>query len=78
MPGTNAINYYAPTIFENLGLSSGATSLFATGIYGIVKMASCFLFLIFLADSLGRRKSFIWTGIAMWIAMFYLGKYLWV
>ena len=38
-------------------------------------MASCFLFLIFLADTLGRRWSFIWTGTAMAIAMFYLGFY---
>ena len=38
-------------------------------------MVSCFLFLVFLADSLGRKRSFIWTGAAMAIAMFYLGFY---
>jgi MFS family permease len=38
-------------------------------------MVSCFLFLIFLADTLGRKKSFIWTGFAMFFAMFYLGFY---
>lgn len=35
--GTNAINYYAPTIFENLGLSSNTTALLATGVYGVVR-----------------------------------------
>ena len=35
--GTNAINYYAPTIFSNLGLSSNTTSLLATGVYGVVR-----------------------------------------
>lgn len=38
-------------------------------------MCSCGLFLIFLADTLGRRWSLVWTGIAMGIFMFYLGFY---
>ncbi|CAK4034629.1 MFS quinate transporter [Lecanosticta acicola] len=75
MTGTNAINYYAPTIFTNLGITGNSNSLFATGIYGIVKMVSCGLFLIFLADTLGRRWSLIWTGTAMAVAMLYLGFY---
>ncbi|TKA82549.1 hypothetical protein B0A55_02285 [Friedmanniomyces simplex] len=75
MTGTNAINYYAPTIFTDLGVTGNANSLFATGVYGIVKMASCFLFLTFLADTLGRKKSFIWTGAVMFLMMFYLGFY---
>ncbi|KAF7189525.1 putative quinate permease [Pseudocercospora fuligena] len=74
MPLTE-INYYAPKIFTNLGITGNSNSLFATGIYGIVKMVGCGLFLIFLADTLGRRWSFIWTGAAMAIAMFYLGFY---
>ena len=75
MTGTNAINYYAPTIFDDLGVTGNANSLFATGVYGIVKMASCFLFLTFLADTLGRKISLMWTGAAMFIFMFYLGFY---
>ncbi|EMC90847.1 hypothetical protein BAUCODRAFT_127531 [Baudoinia panamericana UAMH 10762] len=76
MTGTNAINYYAPTIFKALGVTGNAQSLFATGVYGIVKMVSCGLFLIFLADTLGRKWSFIWTGLVMMTMMFYLGFYL--
>lgn len=75
MTGTNAINYYAPNIFTDLGVTGNANSLFATGVYGIVKMVSCFLFLVFLADTLGRKRSFIWTGVAMGIAMYYIGFY---
>ena len=75
MTGTNAINYYAPQIFTNLGIVGNANSLFATGVYGIVKMVSCALFLIFLVDTLGRKKSFIWTATAMGLLMFYLGFY---
>lgn len=36
-------------------------------------MASCAIFITFLADTLGRRLSFVWTGYAMGIFMFYLG-----
>ncbi|RPA72906.1 general substrate transporter [Ascobolus immersus RN42] len=75
MTGTNAINYYAPQIFENLGLSSTESGLFATGVYGLVKMATCAVFLIFVADSLGRRKSLLWTSIAQGLSMFYIGFY---
>jgi hypothetical protein len=56
MTGTNAINYYAPQIFSNLGITGNTNKLFATGIYGVVKMVTCAAFLIFGADSLGRRR----------------------
>ncbi|KAF5871095.1 putative mfs quinate protein [Botrytis fragariae] len=75
MTGTNAINYYAPKIFLNLGIDSTTSGLFATGIYGIVKMATCAAFLLLAADSLGRRKSLLWTSIAQGCAMFVIGFY---
>lgn len=75
MTGTNAINYYAPQIFESLGITGTSTGLFATGIYGIVKMVTCAAFLLFAADSLGRRRSLLWTSIAQGCAMFYVGLY---
>lgn len=74
MTGTNAINYYAPQIFKNLGLNGTESGLFATGVYGVVKMTMCACFLVFAADSLGRRKSLLWTSIAMGTAMFYVGE----
>lgn len=76
MTGTNAINYYAPQIFNSLGLKGNQNKLFATGIYGIVKMVGCFCFLIFAADSLGRRRSLLWTSLAQGAAMFYIGIYI--
>ncbi|ESZ94537.1 putative MFS quinate transporter [Sclerotinia borealis F-4128] len=75
MTGTNAINYYAPKIFLNLGVNSTTSGLFATGIYGIVKMATCAVFLLVAADSLGRRKPLLWTSIAQGCAMFVIGFY---
>lgn len=76
MTGTNAINYYAPQIFRALGLEGNEVKLFATGIYGIVKMVGCLCFLIFAADSLGRRRSLLWTSIAQGLAMYYIGLYM--
>ena len=34
--GVNAILYYAPSIFADLGLTGNTTSLLATGVVGIV------------------------------------------
>ncbi|EAU36194.1 conserved hypothetical protein [Aspergillus terreus NIH2624] len=75
MTGTNAINYYAPQIFKNLGVTGNATNLFATGVYGIVKMVGCAVFLVFVADSLGRRRSLLWTSVAQALCMLYIGLY---
>lgn len=52
--GCNAIIYYAPTIFSELGLSGNTTSLLATGVYGIVNFLST-IPAVFLIDRLGRR-----------------------
>ncbi|KAF4495039.1 quinate transport [Fusarium agapanthi] len=71
--GTGAINYYAPTIFSGLGLSSTTTALFAQGIYGVVKVVTCLIFIFFLADSLGRRKSFMFGGAIQAFCMFFVG-----
>ena len=76
MTGTNAINYYAPQIFENLGVTGNATNLFATGVYGIIKVSGCAVFLVFVADSLGRRRSLLWTSVAQALAMLYIGLYI--
>jgi sugar porter (SP) family MFS transporter len=75
MTGTNAINTYAPTIFQNLGISGTSTSLFSTGVYGIVKVIACICFLLFMADSLGRRRSLLVSSVGQTICMFYIGLY---
>ncbi|KAA8644825.1 hypothetical protein EYZ11_007930 [Aspergillus tanneri] len=76
MTGTNAINYYAPQIFQNLGINGNTTGLLATGVYGIVKMVGCAVFLIFVADSLGRRRSLLWTSVVQGLTMLYIGLYI--
>ncbi|KAI1756831.1 MFS sugar transporter-like protein [Xylaria castorea] len=75
LTGTNAINVYAPTIFTNLGIMGTSNSLLGTGVYGIVKVVSCSIFLLFMADSLGRRRSLLVSGIGQSFCMFYIGIY---
>ncbi|KAI1431123.1 MFS sugar transporter-like protein [Xylaria sp. CBS 124048] len=75
LTGTNAINVYAPTIFTNLGIKGTSNSLLGTGVYGIVKVVSCIIFLMFMADSLGRRKSLIVSAIGQSFCMFYIAIY---
>ncbi|UZP42266.1 hypothetical protein NXS19_010082 [Fusarium pseudograminearum] len=75
MTGVNAVNYYAPQIFQSLGMTGTTVSLFATGVYGIVKVLGCATFLIFFADSLGRRRSLLWTSAAQFLAMYIIGIY---
>jgi sugar porter (SP) family MFS transporter len=75
MTGVNAINYYAPQIFKALGMTGTDVQLFATGVYGIVKVVGCFCFLVFVVDSLGRRWSLLWTSAAQAIAMYIVGAY---
>jgi hypothetical protein len=59
-----------------VGLSKTDTSLFATGIYGTVKVVSTGIFLIIGIDRWGRKKSLI--GGAAWMAsmMFIIGAVL--
>jgi hypothetical protein len=75
MTGTNAINYYAPQIFTNVGITGNSNGLFATGVYGIVKVAGVVIFLLFMADSLGRRRSLLITSALMVVWMYYIGFY---
>jgi sugar porter (SP) family MFS transporter len=74
--GTNSIGYYAPQIFASVGLSATNSSLFATGIYGTVKVVATAIFLIIGIDRWGRKKSLI--GGAAWMAsmMFIIGAVL--
>ncbi|KAM3539860.1 hypothetical protein ARSEF1564_007230 [Beauveria bassiana] len=75
LTGVNAINYYAPQLFANLGMDATDSSLFATGIYGVVKVVSCSIFLLFVADSLGRRRSLLATAASQGVVLFLIAIY---
>lgn len=71
--GTNSIGYYAPQLFQTVGVTGGNTSLFTTGIYGIVKVVATGCFLIIGIDKIGRRWSLIVGAVWMCAMMFVLG-----
>jgi MFS family permease len=64
------IGYYAPQIFQTVGVSKTNSSLFATGVYGTVKVITTAIFLLIGIDKLGRRKSLLFGAAWMSIMMF--------
>ena len=74
--GTNSIGYYAPQIFQTVGVSKTNASLFATGVYGTVKIVSTGFFLIFGIDKIGRRNSLLGGAAWMMTMMFILSAVL--
>ncbi|KAI8154487.1 Quinate permease [Colletotrichum sp. SAR 10_70] len=76
LTGTNSIGYYAPQIFQTVGVSSADASLFATGIYGIVKLIFTAVSLLFVIDKIGRRWAHTLGGLWMSAMMFILAAVL--
>ncbi|KAJ5082266.1 hypothetical protein N7532_011309 [Penicillium argentinense] len=74
--GTNSIGYYAPQIFASVGVSSTNTSLFATGVYGTVKVVATAIFLLIGIDRWGRKYSMMGGAAWMAIMMFIIGAVL--
>ncbi|KAK1982934.1 general substrate transporter [Colletotrichum cereale] len=73
--GVNIITYYAPRIFESLGITGTSTKLFSTGFYGIAKTFGMFLFTFWVAERVGRRKGLLWGSALGCIPMWYIGGY---
>ncbi|CAI6341119.1 unnamed protein product [Periconia digitata] len=71
--GTNSINYYAPQIFGSIGLKGTSAGLFATGIYGIVKIVVTAIGLMAFTEQLGRKWSLLIGSAGQAFAMFYIG-----
>ena len=74
--GINGINYYSPRIFRSLGVRGNNTSLFATGIYGVVKVVASLISFGFLVDRLGRRALLLGGCVVMAFSLFFVGAYI--
>lgn len=55
MVGLNALNYYAPVIFMSAGFTSVSSSLFLTGVFGVVKLLSAIAFMFVFVKIRGNR-----------------------
>ncbi|KAG9104649.1 hypothetical protein FRC06_000413 [Ceratobasidium sp. 370] len=71
--GTNSINIYSPEIFKSLGITGTSSGLFATGIYGVVKVVCTGLGLMFAMEQAGRKISLIVGGLIQAFSMYYIG-----
>ncbi|KAJ4374310.1 hypothetical protein N0V83_003051 [Neocucurbitaria cava] len=67
--GINAILYYAPTIFQGLGLSSTSVSLLATGVVGIVMFIATIPAVMYV-DSWGRKPTLVVGAVGMALCHF--------
>jgi hypothetical protein len=71
----NIITYYAPRIFETLGITGTSVKLFSTGFYGIAKTLGMCTFTFVVVERVGRRKGLIWGAALGCIPMWYIGGY---
>jgi hypothetical protein len=74
--GINAINYYSPTVFKSIGIIGTNTSLFTTGLFGVVKTVGTIIYLLFLIDQFGRRRLLMIGSIGGSLCMWYVGAYI--
>ncbi|KAI0467253.1 general substrate transporter [Xylaria cf. heliscus] len=75
LTGSNALNYYSPTIFRSIGFTGTSVALLATGVYGIIKMVTTLVFMVFIVDRFGRRPALLIGALGAMLATFYLGAY---
>ncbi|KAI9301483.1 general substrate transporter [Cunninghamella echinulata] len=73
---TNGINYYAPNIFRSIGLTSNATDILATGIYGAVKVLFVIISYFLVDGKYGRRRTLIIGSIVMFISLYGLAIFI--
>jgi MFS family permease len=70
--GINAIIYYAPQIFQAIGLKGNSVDLLATGVVGVINFFSTIPAIMFL-DRWGRKKVLIIGAVGMGISQLIVG-----
>lgn len=74
--GIQSINYYSPKIFASLGVKGTNSTLFSTGMFGVVKFVCTFIYILAIVDNTGRRKAFMCSSTICALCFFYIGSYL--
>jgi hypothetical protein len=74
--GINAINYYSPTVFKSIGIIGTNTTLFTTGLFGVVKTVFTIFYLVFLIDQYGRRRLLMIGAVGGSLCLWYVGAYI--
>ncbi|ETS59893.1 hypothetical protein PaG_05863 [Moesziomyces aphidis] len=74
--GQNTVGYYGPQIFKSIGYNGTSAALLASGIYGVVKFAATFIWVMFGVETVGRRWSLFASALGMGILFFIIGALL--
>ncbi|KAJ5100307.1 hypothetical protein N7456_006359 [Penicillium angulare] len=74
--GINAINYYSPTVFKELGVTGTDTDLFTTGLFGVVKTVGTCIWILFLIEWVGRRRLLMIGAAGSSISLWIVGAYI--
>lgn len=72
MVGLNALNYFAPVIFQSAGFTSSAASLFLSGVFGVVKLLSSLAYMFKCVHIKGNRFWLLLGSAVCGISMFVL------
>jgi MFS family permease len=72
----NAINYYSPTIFRSIGITGSSTSLFTTGIFGVIKTIGGIVWCFLIIDHFGRRAILLVGAVGGAISMMIIAGYI--
>ncbi|KAK8048995.1 quinate permease [Apiospora phragmitis] len=73
--GTDSLNYFAPEIFQMIGVKAGSLSLLTTGVCGLVKLATTIVYVTVIVDRVGRRKPLLIGAALQATAMLYIALY---
>jgi sugar porter (SP) family MFS transporter len=73
--GTDSLNYFAPEIFTMIGVKGGSQALLTTGVYGVVKLATTIIYVVFIVDRVGRRLPLMIGATLQATAMLYIALY---
>lgn len=73
--GATSITIYAPKFFAMLGTTGQSEKLFATAIFGVVKLISSLVCALFLVDLLGRKRALAYGITLQFLSMLYVAIY---
>lgn len=73
LKGCLLFGYYAPIIFQSMGLKGQSTGILATGVYGIVNCIATIIYLVWFIEKYGRRIMFIQGALGMALCMLCIG-----
>lgn len=70
--GIDSIIYYAPIVFQSLGLTNNTIALLATGVTGVINVATT-IPAVLAIDRVGRKPLLLWGSAGMFLSQLIIG-----